>query len=249
MSLTAISEGFTSSAAGAQQSWDSVGDSLSGIPFVGDDLQRTFESLAAATFGNAAETGQSVTDAVTLAANVLAFVTFAAPAAVVLVLWLPRRLDRARAWDAADRVLSAVPMPPAFLGPGAVGPVDALADDRSHDTVALPWGPGSAVAGPAAAPAGPAAPTGPAAPAGPVATPAALGGATHGGAAHPAGGIAAFPPDELLALRALCHLPFEDLARFTPRPFEAFASGDYAPLVAALYAHEGLVPPGWATSR
>ena len=296
MSLTAISEGFTSSAAGAQDTWNGVGDSLSGIPLVGDDLQRTFSDLAAATFGNAAETGQTVTDAVTQAANVLALVTFAAPTAVLLVLWLPRRLDRARAWDAAHRVLAAVPAPPAFAGaaqlgtagaaqrgtattpavgaaaptalagagaaqpgpapqlpPGAVpggaggqAPADAPgtggspaagdapaggtpppAEEGRHDTVVLPWS-GSA---PAAAGRGAAA------------------GPTGAGfaAEHPGGPVVAFPPDELLALRALCHLPFEDLVRFCPRPFEAFAAGDYAPLVAALYAHEGLVPPGWST--
>jgi hypothetical protein len=256
MTLTAISEGFTSGAAGAQDTWSGVGDSLSGIPLVGDDLQRTFADLADATFGNAAETGQAVTDAVTLAANVLALVTFAAPTAVLLVLWLPRRLDRARAWDAAQRVLSAVAVPPAFAGaqaavagarpgelpasgPGALpasgpGVLPEVADPSGadggtvavpaaevgrQDTVALPWG---AAATSAAA-------------------------ASGAGAEHPGGPVVAFPPDELLALRALCHLPFEDLVRFCPRPFEAFAAGDYAPLVAALYAHEGLVPPGWST--
>jgi hypothetical protein len=55
--------------------------------------------------------------------------------------------------------------------------------------------------------------------------------------------VVAFPPDELLALRALCDLPFVDLVRYTPRPFEAFYAGDYAPLIRALYAHEGLEPP------
>jgi hypothetical protein len=263
MSLTAISEGFTDSASGAQETWAGVGDSLSGIPLVGDQIQKTFQDLAAATFGNAAQTGQTVTDAVTLAANVLAFVTFAAPAVVLLVLWVPRRLDRARAWDAAYRVLSAVPAPPAFAGVGggaggggggpvgaggasgaeldagraaaiggvspgtsAVGgaPEDGLparAHEDRHDTVALPWGTATGAVG------------------------VPLGGGAAG--PHAGGPLVAFPPDELLALRALCHLPFEDLVAFTPRPFEAFAAGDYAPLVAALYAHEGLIPPGWST--
>ena len=62
-------------------------------------------------------------------------------------------------------------------------------------------------------------------------------------ASRPPDGVVAFPPDELLALRALCDLPFVDLVRFTPRPFEAFSAGDYAPLIRALYAHEGLEPP------
>jgi hypothetical protein len=56
--------------------------------------------------------------------------------------------------------------------------------------------------------------------------------------------VVAFPPDELLALRALCDLPFVDLVRYSPRPFEAFYTGDYVPLIRALYAHEGLEPPG-----
>jgi hypothetical protein len=248
MALTAISEGFTSSATGAQDAWNGVGDSLAGIPLVGESIRQTFEDLASATFGNAAETGQSVTDAVTLAANVLAFVTFAAPTAVLLVLWLPRRLDRARAWDAAYRVLAAVPAPQALagvtvspqsplLGPSAPDAPEAPPDprvgsggvpaahrpDQWNDTLALPRGAG-------------------------VAEPPARSQGVGASPDHPAGAPVSFPPEELLALRALCHLPFEDLARFSARPFEAFAAGDYAPLVAALYAHEGLVPPAWSTS-
>jgi hypothetical protein len=248
MALTAISDGFTSSATGARDAWNGIGDSLAGIPLVGESVRQTFEDLASATFGNAAETGQSVTDAVTLAANVLALVTFAGPTAVLLVLWLPRRLDRARAWSAAYRVLSAVPAPPAVAGAtvlagspppgqsapdappqtppgprdGPVGPPAAQFPDQWNDTLALPRGAG-------------------------VAEPAARSQEAGASPDHPGGLPVSFPPEELLALRALCHLPFEDLARFSSRPFEAFAAGDYAPLVAALYAHEGLVPPTWST--
>lgn len=228
MSLTAISEGFTGNAQGAADAWSSVGGALGGIPIVGDELQGAVQDLSDATFGTAAEAGQSVTDAVTLAARVLAFVTFAAPTAVLAVVWLPRRLDRARAWDAADRVLSAIAVSPQFglaAGYGQVaGQGTPELPDRSgpdpgavHDTVALPTTAGL--------------------PVGPTASPSA--------GADPGGHVVRFPPDELLALRALSHLPFADLVVFTPRPFEAFAAGDYAPLVAALYAHEGLNPPGW----
>ncbi len=218
MTLTAISAGFTDSAQGVQDTWDSLGSSLSGIPFVGDDIQGTLNGLSDATVGNAVEAGQSITEAVTTAANVLAFVTFAAPAAVLLVLYLPRRLDRSRAWTAADTVLSAIEVNPAFglagpVTPSVSGPGSApmpQIEGQPHDTIALPFGP----------PPGTAAGTGRVGPA-----------------------VVAFPPDELLALRALCDLPFVDLVRYTPRPFEAFYAGDYAPLIRALYAHEGLEPP------
>ena len=233
LSLTAISTGFTDSAQSAQDTWTSLGDSLGGIPLLGDELEKTVDGLAAATFGNAAQTGHTITTAVTLAANVLGFATFAAPAAVLLVLWLPRRIDRAQRWDAAHRVLSAVAVSPVFAG--AIGAEPGPTAIGTHDTLALPQSGGAA--GPAPG------------------SDLAEGGATR---AWPRAGFrdvvrgpngdvdVSFPPDELLALRALCNLPLEDLARFTPRPFEAFASGDYAPLVAALYAHEGLVPPGWS---
>ncbi len=220
MSLTAISAGFTDNAQGVQDSWDSLGSSLSGLPFVGDDLQGAITGLSDATVGNAVQAGQSITDAVTTAANVLAFVTFAAPAAVLLVLYVPRRLDRSRAWTAADTVLSAIevnpafglggPMAPSVTGAGAA-PLPAI-EGQPHDTIALPWGPAAPAAGSGMA-----------------------------GRAGPA--VVAFPPDELLALRALCDLPFVDLVKYTPRPFEAFYAGDYAPLIRALYAHEGLRPP------
>jgi hypothetical protein len=136
---------------------------------------------------------------------------------VLLVLYLPRRLDRSRAWTAADTVLSAIEVNPAFGIAGPVAPpVSGAApipeiEGQPHDTIALPWGPAPGTAASAAGRVGPA--------------------------------IVAFPPDELLALRALCDLPFVDLVRYTPRPFEAFYAGDYAPLIRALYAHEGLEPP------
>ncbi len=216
MTLTAISAGFTDSAQGVEDSWNSIGSSLSGIPFVGDDIQGAVNGLADATVGNAVDAGQAITEAVTTAANVLAFVTFAAPAAVLLVLYLPRRLDRSRAWTAADTVLSAIEVNPAFglAGPASrpvsgASPIPEI-EGQPHDTIALPWGP-------------------------------APGTAAGAGRVGPA--VVAFPPDELLALRALCDLPFVDLVRYTPRPFEAFYAGDYAPLIRALYAHEGLEPP------
>jgi hypothetical protein len=219
MTLTAISTGFTDSAQGVQDSWDSVGSSLSGIPFVGDDIQGTIGGLSDATVGNAVEAGRAITDAVTTASNVLALVTFAAPAAVLLVLYLPRRLDRSRAWTAADTVLSAIAVNPAYGRAGRAAqsvagePPAPEIEGQPQDTIVLPWGePGHAQAAPAAA-----------------------------GRVGPA--VVAFPPDELLALRALCDLPFVDLVRYTPRPFEAFYAGDYAPLIRALYAHEGLEPP------
>ena len=221
MALTAISAGFTDSAEGVQDSWDSIGSSLSGIPFVGDALKGTIADLSDATVGNAVEAGQAITDAVTTAANVLAFVTFAAPAAVLLVLYLPRRLDRSRAWTAADTVLSAIEVNPAFglagpIAPSVQGPAPLpVIEGRPHDTIALPWGP----------------------------TPAGVGAAGGAGTGRMGPAMVAFPPDELLALRALCDLPFVDLVRYTPRPFEAFYAGDYAPLIRALYAHEGLEPP------
>ena len=219
MTLTAISAGFTDNAAGAQESWSSAGRTLSRIPFVGDDLQRSLEDLSDATLGSAVETGNSITEAVTTAANVLAFVTFAAPAAVLLVLFLPRRWDRSRAWTAADRVLSAIEVNPDSVVARRAAPSVSAADpeqapepgEGQHDTIVLPWGaPGVGV------------PT---------------------GSVRTGPALVAFPPDELMALRALCDLPFVDLVRYTPRPFEAFYAGDYAPLIRALYAHEGLEPP------
>lgn len=225
MMLTAISEGFTGGAESAQDAWNGMGNSLSGIPLVGDDIQNAFENLADATFGNAADTGEAVTHAVTTAANVLAFVTFAAPAAVLLVLYLPRRIDRATRWTAAERVLSAVAVSPMFAEAVTGHPTSAIESSAdTHDTLALPQ-PG---VGAGAAPAGRSGYTD----------------VRRG----PTGDVEVrFPPDELLAMRALCHLPLEDLVRYSPRPFEAFEAGDYAPLVAALYAHEGLVPPGWSS--
>lgn len=207
LTLTAISTGFTRSAQSAEEAWDSVGSVLAGIPFLGADLQRSAQDLSASTLGSAAQTGESITEAVQTTANVLGFVTFAAPAAVLLVLWLPRRLHRARAWTAADQVL-AVTEAGWVRGSGGASPSGWALDPPA----APEWADG------------------------------APGGAGDGAPGDRAQ-VASMPPAELLALRALCDLPFADLVRFTPRPFEAFSAGDYAPLVRALYAREGLVSP------
>ena len=58
MTLTAISAGFTDNAEGVQDSWDSIGSALSGIPFVGDDLQGAVTGLSDATVGNAVQAGR-----------------------------------------------------------------------------------------------------------------------------------------------------------------------------------------------
>jgi hypothetical protein len=52
--------------------------------------------------------------------------------------------------------------------------------------------------------------------------------------------LASAPPAHLIAMRALCMMPFEDLVKYEARPFEAYAEGRYDQLVAALYAFEGL---------
>lgn len=160
LALTAISNGFTNGAIDVREAWASVGNALGGVPLVGDELADAVAGLSDATAGNAIAAGDAVTSAVTSTANTLALVTFALPTVLLLMLWLPRRLARARRWGAASLALT--------------GPT---------------------------------------------------------------------PPPDLLALRALCRLPLETLTRATPRPFEAYQAGDYAPLVRALYDHEGMSAP------
>ncbi len=47
----------------------------------------------------------------------------------------------------------------------------------------------------------------------------------------------------LLAMRAAFGLPYETLVEYTPDPLGALASGDYQPLVTALFEDAGLRPP------
>lgn len=79
---------------------------------------------------------------------------------------------------------------------------------------------------------------------GPVPAPALTAGAGAGApdADAPTLVVRVAPPTHLLAMRALCQLPLADLVKFEPRPFEAYAEGRYAGLVAALYDYEGLRP-------
>lgn len=121
MELTAISTGLTDSLTGVQGTWNSVADSVSGVPLIGDNLADAFRGMSDATVGTAAESAQAVTEAVTQAARVLGLVTFAVPTVLLLVLWLPRRLARARRWGAADAVLSGLGPASSAGDPGLAG--------------------------------------------------------------------------------------------------------------------------------
>lgn len=114
LQLTVISTGLTGGASEVQESWNSVGRAMAGVPLVGDALRDAVVGLSDATLGSAVEAGDAITAAVTASADILALVTFAVPAALVGLLWLPRRLARARRWHAAAAALGGPP-PPADL--------------------------------------------------------------------------------------------------------------------------------------
>lgn len=105
MTLTVITAGFTSISDGIHSNWTSAAEVLGGIPLVGNGIRGMLSGLADGTVGNVSDAGRSVTGAVTLVANVLGAVTMAVPTALILLLWLPGRVRRAKRWDAASRVL------------------------------------------------------------------------------------------------------------------------------------------------
>lgn len=215
--LTAISRGFTDNAQGAHGAWSSAAQALGGIPLIGDRIGGALQDLADSTVGDAAATGREVTDAITAAADVLGLAALVVPTALVLLAWLPRRIDRARRWDAAARVLGAAMVPGAVGAPQAPGgahPSGGVHPDSGPPLDGIPGEP-------------------------PEFHDTLVLPRPQGRPMRPVA-----PPAHLLAMRALCDVPFEDLVPFAPRPFEAYEAGDYEPLVDALYAHAGMRRPG-----
>jgi hypothetical protein len=103
--LAVLGEGVRSGGEAVQGGFESAADAVDGTPIVGGDLADGLRDAGEASGGNVADLGRSGEDKVHYLANLLGFVTFAAPAALLLLAMVPPRIRQIRQLTAASRVL------------------------------------------------------------------------------------------------------------------------------------------------
>jgi hypothetical protein len=103
--LAVLGEGVRSGGEAVQGGFESAADAVDGTPIVGDDIADGLREAGEGSGGNVADLGRSGEDKVHYLANLLGFVTFAAPAALLLLWMVPPRIRQIRQLTAASRVL------------------------------------------------------------------------------------------------------------------------------------------------
>jgi hypothetical protein len=103
--LAVLGEGVQASGGVVEDGFESAADAVDGTPVVGDEIADGLRSAGEGSGGEVVELGEQGEEGAHDLANVLGFVTFALPALVVLVFWLPGRIGQVRRLRAASQVL------------------------------------------------------------------------------------------------------------------------------------------------
>lgn len=104
--LAVLGTGVRDSGEGIQDGFRAAGDAASGLPVVGDEVGDALRDAGAETGGEVREAGEDGEERVHRLADLLGLVTFALPAAVLLMTVLPGRIRQVRGLSAARRVLT-----------------------------------------------------------------------------------------------------------------------------------------------
>lgn len=108
-----------------QETMAEAGDTLGGVPLIGDGIRGPFDAASGAG-EQLAQAGQAQQDVVLTAATVLGVVVALIPIIVILLVWLPRRIRFARRAGEAVR-MARLPDGPDVLALRALTAVDARA--------------------------------------------------------------------------------------------------------------------------
>jgi hypothetical protein len=103
--LAVLGEGVQASGGVVRDGFDSAADAVDGTPVVGEELAEGLRSAGEGSGGEVVELGEQGEEGAHDLANVLGFVTFALPALIVLVIWLPGRVSQVKRLRAASQVL------------------------------------------------------------------------------------------------------------------------------------------------
>lgn len=103
--LAVLGEGVQASGGAIEKGFDSAADAVDGTPVVGDEIGDGLRSAGEGSGGEVVDLGEEGEEGAHDLANVLGFVTFALPALLVIVVWLPGRIGQIRRLRAASQVV------------------------------------------------------------------------------------------------------------------------------------------------
>jgi hypothetical protein len=103
--LAVLGEGVQASGGAIQGGFDSAADAVDGTPVVGGEIAEGLRSAGEGSGGEVVDLGEQGEAGAHDLANVLGFITFALPALLVLVQWLPGRTTQIRKLRTASQVL------------------------------------------------------------------------------------------------------------------------------------------------
>jgi hypothetical protein len=103
--LAVLGEGVQASGGAIEKGFDSAADAVDGTPIVGDEIGDGLRSAGEGSGGEVVDLGEEGEEGAHDLANVLGFVTFALPALLVIVVWLPGRVGQIRRLRAASQVV------------------------------------------------------------------------------------------------------------------------------------------------
>jgi hypothetical protein len=109
--LAILGTGVREAGSSVEGAFDSAADNVEDAPVVGGTLGDALRGAGEGTGGNVSEVGERGEDAAHRLADILGVTTFAIPALLLLLRYVPGRVDLARRLTAADRVLRAEPSP------------------------------------------------------------------------------------------------------------------------------------------
>jgi len=94
--LSVVTDSVESAGASVQNGFGSAASALSGTPIVGDELAAALEAAGTASGGNVVDLALAGDTAIHRLALVLGLLTFAIPALILLVLYVPMRVGQTR---------------------------------------------------------------------------------------------------------------------------------------------------------
>lgn len=103
--LAVLGEGVQDAGGAVLGGFESAADAVDDTPLIGDDLAGALEGAGAGTGGNVVELGERGESSVHRLANILGLIVFGLPTLLVLLWYLPRRIEQVRRLHDAGLVL------------------------------------------------------------------------------------------------------------------------------------------------
>lgn len=104
--LLAVSDGVQSAGRSVEGALNQAGDAVGGAPIVGGDVKDALKEAGRGTGGEAVAAGREGEEGIRSLANVLGWLTFLVPSALLLSRAIPPRVAQVKRLTAASRVLA-----------------------------------------------------------------------------------------------------------------------------------------------